>query len=108
MSDYVHKRGDNFELAVKVSAVDENDQVFDLTGYTLKSKIRDPKGGIICDLACEWIDAANGLAALRADVDTSAWPLTYATMDVRLIAPDGFKITSDPISFEIKESISRD
>lgn len=108
MTDFVHKRGDTFELAVKVSAIDENDQVYDLTGYTLVSKVRDPKGGLIASLDCSWIDATQGLASARATAGTAGWPLTYASMDIRLIAPDGFAITSDSISFEIRESISRD
>lgn len=107
MTDFVHKRGDTFELAVKVSAIDENDQVYDLTGYTLSSKVRDPKGGLITTLDCSWIDAVHGLASVRA-ASTAGWPLTYASMDIRLIAPDGFTITSDSVSFEIRESISRD
>jgi hypothetical protein len=102
------KRGDSFEMAAVIGAVINDVQVSDLTGYSIVSKIRDPKGQLIANLSFQWVDASNGIARIFYSGSTSAWPLTFANMDIRLVTPDGKKVTSETISFEIRESPSDD
>ena len=107
MSEYVFYRGDTFNLLASLSAVVNGVTVTDLTGYTLESQIRDPRGGLIATLSVEWIDASIGKARLFAPGSTGAWSLTHARMNVRLISPGGDKVSSDSVSFEIEEPPTR-
>lgn len=107
MSKYKHKRGDTFELIVRLKAIVNAVSVTDLTGYTAVSRIRDPKGVLIASLDFAWIDATQSIARFSA-ISSLTWPLTNAIIDIALLTPAGKRITSDSETFLITEAQSRD
>lgn len=102
MKDYVHYRGDTFDLLASISAVVNGVSVTDFTGYTVASQIRDPKGALIATLSVQWIDIIAGKVRLYMPTSTADWPLTRAKMNVRVETLDGKMISSSAAFFEIE------
>ena len=70
-------------------------------GWVPTSQMRTYADVLIATLDARWVDvAATRYIRLRA-ADTSAWPIGPARFDVRLTAPDGYKLQSTMATMQI-------
>ena len=69
-------------------------------GWVPTSQLRNHAGVLIATLQTSWVDATTRYLRLRA-ADTSAWPVGPARFDVRLTAPDGYKLQSTLATMQI-------
>lgn len=70
-------------------------------GWVPTSQMRTYADVLIATLDAQWVDAAaTRYIRLRA-ADTSAWPIGPARFDVRLTAPDGYKLQSTLATMQI-------
>ena len=90
-------RGASLDIAMRIPA-GFADGYF--TGWVPTSQLRTPAGVLIATLQTNWVDADTRYLRLRA-ADTSAWPIGPARFDVRLTAPDGYKLQSTLATMQI-------
>ena len=69
-------------------------------GWVPTSQLRNHAGVLIATLQANWVDATTRYLRLRA-ADTSAWPIGPARFDIRLTAPDGYKLQSTLATMQI-------
>jgi hypothetical protein len=102
-----HKRGDTFDLSGSVSALVEGEPVPDFTNWVGASQIRDARGQLVAELEFEWLDPAERLVRIKAPATTDAWPIGPVRMDVQLTSPDEKVISTETVTIEIVEDITR-
>ena len=90
-------RGATLDIAVRIP-----DGFADgyFAGWVPTSQLRNHAGVLIATLQTDWIGADTRYLRLRA-ADTSAWPVGPARFDVRLTAPDGYKLQSTLATMQI-------
>jgi hypothetical protein len=70
-------------------------------GWVPTSQMRTYADVLIATLDAQWVDVdATRYIRLRA-ADTSAWPIGPARFDIRLTAPDGYKLQSTLATMQI-------
>jgi len=79
-----------------------------VTGVTVKSQIRTGKyNKFISDLVCSWVDPDTTKYLRLFCIDTTAWPLGDATVDVQFVRDiDGYVFSSSAIPFTIVKDIT--
>lgn len=86
--------GDTFAFTGPVSIKINGVLQTDLTGWTAASQLRSPDGGLIADLAIEWLSYAPPAIAVTFEGSTREWPDCDALMDIEFQDPAGrFKST---------------
>lgn len=91
-------RGATLDIAVRIP-----DGFADgyFAGWVPTAQLRTYADALIATLDAQWVDAAaTRYIRLRA-ADTSAWPIGPARFDVRLTAPDGYKLQSTLATMQI-------
>lgn len=86
------KRGDNFEWGGQFLGPDG--AVQDFTGYGIESQVRDARGCLVEQLIASWIDATQGLYAIRS-ADTTVWPVSRLALDVQITDLTGRRSSSN-------------
>ena len=101
-----HKRGDTFEIIVEFTL---NGQVQDLTGWGIRSQIRDGNKALLKELDIVEIDFSEGTFALNCPAsETVNWsPATYQC-DIEFIDPSGFVVSSDTFAVNVIRDITRE
>ena len=102
------KRGASFLFSGPVNI---NGAVQSMVGWQISSAIRQwvsngtVEGGVglfIASLPCSWTDAANAVAQIGdISVNTAAWPIGPAVVDIQLTSPTGVVIVTDSQKIEI-------
>jgi hypothetical protein len=101
-----HKRGDTFEVIVDFTL---NGQVQNLTGWTIRSQIRDGNKNLLKELDIVRINDSQGRFSLNAtDVETRQWPPATFQCDIEFIDPFGFVVSSDTFNVNVVRDITRD
>jgi len=75
-----HKRGDTFHYDC-VLRQKKNGPAMDITGWHIRSQLRDLKDGLICEFTITLLDPAGGHYRLSAP-DTRRWSPGNAAMDI--------------------------
>lgn len=96
------KRGDTF--LVTCQAVIDGVPV-DLTGWSIRSHVRDRKDALLGDLQVTITDAAQGSYSLRHD-DTTAWPAGQNYCDIEYTTDAGQVISTDTIEVRVAKDIT--
>ena len=95
------KRGGTFQFAGQVTV---NGAVQDMTGWTITSQLRrydqdaqtsQQVGDLISAIPASFTDAVNAVMVLGSNMDTSAWPLGPAIIDLVFTAPGGNRIITN-------------
>lgn len=101
-----HKRGDSFEVLVEVAL---NGQIVDLTGWTIRSQIRDGAKNLLKELTIQAVDLSEGKFIMTAtSTETEAWSPASYNCDIEFIDPAGFVISSDTFPITVVRDITRD
>ena len=101
-----HKRGDSFEVLVEVAL---NGQIVDLTGWTIRSQIRDGNKNLLKELDIQAVDLSQGQFIMSAtSTETEAWTPASYSCDIEFIDPAGFVISSDTFPVTVVRDITRD
>lgn len=85
-----HKRGDSFDRVGEMPAFFPDGY---FVGWTVASQIRTAEGVKVADMECAWLDDVTTRNLRLTKIDTKAWPLGEAKIDVQ------FKRTSDGFTF---------
>ncbi|GHE88651.1 hypothetical protein GCM10016455_05990 [Aliiroseovarius zhejiangensis] len=101
-----HKTGDTFDYAF--DAFTDDDQPFDLTGWTATSQARDSRGAaLVQDLTVTTYPSLFRVQAPAAEV--AGWPHgQILTWDLFVVSPDGRKRHTDTIHVKVTRGITRD
>lgn len=102
-----HKRGDGFDRVAEIPAW-LPDGYF--AGHTVKSQLRDKKTGeLIAEFDCSWLDDATTRHLRLRKLDTTAWQVGEAWLDVQFKrTSDGFVYSSSSAVLWIVEDVTHD
>ena len=75
-----HKRGDTFQYDCVLRSK-KNGPAIDISGWQIRSQLRDLKDGLICEFTVEILESADGHYRLSAP-DTRRWSPGNAAMDI--------------------------
>ena len=78
----------------------------DLTGYTLKSQVRDRDGGLVDTLSTTIVSAVNGTFTVVASTGTLAYPIGTLELDIRLTHSTAVEF-SETILLNVTPSVTR-
>lgn len=77
-----HKRGDTFDYEAAVTEGKKDGTPIDITGWEIRSEIRNATQQLVAELSAEITDAENGKYVLTYPDSTADWPIGNAFMDV--------------------------
>jgi len=98
------KRGDSLSELINLPAT-FGDGYF--ASWTLSSQIRTSRYlTFIADLSPEWLDPATTRTVRISHLDTTAWPVGDASIDIQLTSPLGVVISTSTISVNIIQDIT--
>jgi hypothetical protein len=101
-----HKRGDTFEIIVDFTI---NGQAQDITGWQIRSQIRDMRKVLLKELDITPIDLAAGQFSLNATAaETRDWQPAAYQCDIEFTNPDGFVVSSSTFSVSVVRDVTRD
>jgi hypothetical protein len=101
-----HKRGDTFEAVVEATL---NGAPLDLTGWTVRSQLRDLSNNVIKEFDVLPLDLAAGQFSLNATAqETENWSPASYLCDVELVDLNSFVQSSDTFSVRVVRDITRD
>ncbi|WP_418647258.1 hypothetical protein ACNQFN_18860 [Thauera butanivorans] len=102
MSGYEHKIGATLDLVGRLTLAG---QAQDMSGWTARCQMRGPA---VIELDCIWLDAADGLLAVRAvpAAQTDWRPGRYG-IDVELTSPSGEVLISSSEQLVLLTPITR-
>ena len=91
-------RGATLDIAVRIP-----DGFADgyFAGWVPTSQIRTLSDQLVATLDVQWVDPATSRYLRLRCADTSDWPTGPAKFDVRLTAPDGYKLQSTLATMQI-------
>ena len=96
------KRGDTFLVR---GTVTNNNVVQDLTGWTLRSQIRDGNT-LVADLLVTYVDRINGIYELSKSV-TTTWPAKTLSCDIEYTMSSGQILSTETFSIACAADITR-
>ena len=97
-----HKRGDTFTAAV--TRRDSAGALVDLTGYTVRSHLRNGSGALIAEFAVAHI--STGVVTISATAaQTTLWPIATLKADIEY-ASAGTVQSSETIQISVAEDIT--
>lgn len=95
------KRGDTFEINGQLLADQLTNTPFDLTGYTVRSQLRN-QDSLIQELTAAITDAPNGRYKISATpAQTVAWPIATLSTDIEFTSGTGKKMTTETLSLPV-------
>lgn len=105
---YEFTRGDDLEIAMRLTDPADNDNPVDLTGWTIRSQVRY-SGELVDELTITIVSAGNGQFNLeKAATDTQAWPTRKLKCDIEFINALGKKVTSQMFFIDVTEDQTHD
>ena len=100
------KQGTTFSLPVKVRPFIYNTPVVDLTGWVIKSQLRQSEK-LIDNLLCEFVNISQGLALITAGASMTAnWPAVQLSMDIKMTSPDGISVVTSTMTLLVEKAIT--
>lgn len=102
------KRGTTFSFVVEIPSSFE-DGFFNtwVTKAQVRKERNDQESGLIANLATFWVDAQSSRQLALHHHLTDKWPLGHAEVDVLLISPEGQRLRTSTILFNIEREITR-
>lgn len=98
------KRGDSLSFMGEIPA-DFADGFF--SGWSMSSQIRKAQYyTFIDDLDVEWVDPDTTREFTLSKIDTTAWPIGPALIDVQFVRNDGFTKSTDTIQISIIHDVT--
>lgn len=94
------KRGNSFVLACQYKGGP-------ITGWTIKSQIRK-NGELIAELVTTIVDASQGTFKLEYAGDTSDWPATSLSCDIRYTTASGQIISTETFLIEVQKQVTHE
>jgi hypothetical protein len=108
MPDINFKRGATFSYAFEIPS-DIPDGYFD--EWEVHAQIRkagsDSPKSLIAQLQPLWQDKVTTRELVLMHVDTNAWPVGPAEMDIVFVSPSGFKAASKTVTVSIEKGITQ-
>ncbi|MFM2004351.1 MAG: hypothetical protein RLZZ09_6 [Pseudomonadota bacterium] len=101
-----HKRGDTFQYACTLRQK-KNGPALDITGWQIRSQLRDLKDQLICEFTITLLDPAAGHYQLSAD-DTRAWQPGTAAMDIEYRDAEGIIRSTETLNVLILKDETHD
>lgn len=103
---YTHKRGASFDVLVTIPAQFADGYFAD---FDVASQARKLDDTLVASLTCEWVDPVTTRSLRLTCVDTTAWPIGPALIDVRFKrASDGFAIVSTSAQVIVVKDVTRE
>jgi len=98
------KRGDSLSYLGMIPATYVDGYFSD---WVLSAMIRSfPYYTLIDNLIVEWVDPTTAREFTVTKIDTTAWPVGTAVMDIQLTRPDGFVRSTDTVQIEIVHDVT--
>lgn len=98
---FSHKRGASFHALVRIPAAFADGH---FAGWTLASQARTESDALLDDLEVTWADPVTTRVLVLKCLDTTAWAIGTAYLDVKLTDPNGFVMpTSTAIFYVVKD-----
>jgi hypothetical protein len=101
-----HKRGDTFQYDC-VLREKKNGPAIDITGWHLRSQLRDLKDVLICEFVITLLEATGGHYRLSA-ADTRDWPPGNAAMDIEYRDIEGVIRSTETLNVQILKDETHD
>lgn len=102
------KRGDSFRPSLAVTTEDGTPQ--DITGWTIRSQVRDRKGVLVATLtAANRVDAAGTFTLAPADAQSaeSGWPEGEIEWDIEYTDAAGIVRSTETIIIRCERDVTR-
>ncbi|MNI40600.1 hypothetical protein D3C85_650580 [compost metagenome] len=102
-----HKRGDSFDRLVHIPLAFADGY---FTGWTVTAQVRTAQySAAIDDLVCTWVDPTKTRILSIKCLNTTAWPIGLAEMDVQFTrTSDGYTTSTSTLQFEIVRDVTRE
>lgn len=101
-----HKRGDSFDRVGEMPAFFADGY---FVGWEVASQIRTAEGVKVADMECAWLDDVTTRNLRLTKIDTTAWPVGEAKIDVEFKrTADGFKFSSATETLWIIGDVTQD
>jgi hypothetical protein len=98
------KRGDTYSLDDQLVIDDGLNTPFPLTGYTLRSHVRDASKALITTCTCTVTNALLGTYKVSCTpIDTATWVVGQLFTDIEFTAADGFKFSTETFTINVIE-----
>lgn len=100
------KRGDSFDFT---GVLRVNAAIQDLTGFQVQCALRldNSVRSLVQALTVSIIDAPTAVLNIASTpLDTIKWPIGQALIDIRVVMPDGYVVSSSTVPLTIIESIA--
>ena len=101
-----HKRGDTFQYDC-VLRQKKNGPAIDITGWHIRSQLRDLQDSLICEFTVQVLEAAAGHYQLSA-ADTRTWPPGHAAMDIEYRDAQGVIRSTETLNVQILKDETHD
>ena len=101
-----HKRGDTFQYDC-VLREKKNGPAIDISGWQIRSHLRDLKDTLICEFSVQVLEAAAGHYQLSA-ADTRTWQPGNAAMDIEYRDAQGVIRSSETLNVLILKDETHD
>lgn len=88
-----HKQGDSWSYAGQAEIFSLEGNLLDLTGWTIKSQLRNATGALVCEFDTAWVDPIIQTFTHQR-LSTEDWPLGQLRMDIQVTSPSGFRIST--------------
>ena len=102
------KRGTTFSFVVEIPSSFEDGFLSTwLTKAQVRKERNDQQSGLIANLATFWVDQESSRQLALHHHLTDKWPLGLAEVDVLFISPEGQRMRTSTILFNIEREITR-
>lgn len=100
------KRGDSFDRLTNIPSTFEDGH---FVGWTVTAQVRTAQyGKLIANLVCTWVDPVTTRILSVKCLDTKAWTLGPAEMDIQFVRDsDGYTISTATLQFEVARDVTR-
>lgn len=99
------KRGDTFLRNCQIS---ENGVPIDITGWTIRSQIRDKSGVLVDNLVTSITNAATGSYTInKSAVSTASWIVGDHFMDIEFTTSAGSVMSTETVRIKIETDITK-
>lgn len=103
--EFLHKRGDSFELAGQLLESAGGAPV-NLTGLAIRAQLRDGDA-LVAELDATITDAAQGKYRLsKPYADTESWPVKGLALDVEFTWPSGTRRSTQTVLVRVLKDVT--
>ncbi len=104
MSELRIKQGDTFEFSGQL--VDASEDPVDLTGFTIRSQVRDAVGTLIEELTLELGEDTGAYSFSATPEQTQEWPTKRLLCDVQFTYPDDTVLSTDTFAILVLRDVT--